>query len=642
MGSTIASFCDGDPVDLGPRFDPPSTSRRKQRGCIYRVVYRSRLIYNASIQEIIKVSNRKNKRRKIGGTLWYDPHTRQIRQVLEGPYHTVNALLKKIAEDKRHLAFEIELEQFPLERYFSRWTGMTFTTDENFALLNIPDGDVPARSYFSTFLEIGEYNRIAEVLFGGTVDQYIGGVLMYDEESKEAELFLEGPCDSLKAQISVLHSISKNITEKHGEPSAPRNTPMTEIQKDMPKSTVVTPASTTPAHSRDYSMQNNSTNIPSQIRGGAEIKTISSSNTTDNKHQFRENRIRQNLRLSIPDDNTQRISVFTPDQACRADYKTISTLSPPRTNKTFTKENILLSSIEAMAEMSIASENADVKNDLYTPKGTRENNVKRVSGPLYESLSSLARSSSNERLFHVSSSNLISTACSNNPGKYKTHLPEWDCDCFVTSTVDATTGILFSVWHFQSRRRKIRGLGVKKVGLSLPMLGTLDTLVSEVQKQVSLQLLTARPLSKNDHKNFLSPPTATQRLRNSAELLDSEKAVTPEMEIPKRLKKVETKSSGYYEDGEAEFTDHYTAEDDEDLANYVAAKKNRNKMFERYRVEWTTHDFQKQFLGFRLEAADPIDKLACNQKFAFVCIPTSNTGRSRTVLILVRTIAIIH
>lgn len=92
-------------------------------------------------------------------------------------------------------------------------------------------------------------------------------------------------------------------------------------------------------------------------------------------------------------------------------------------------------------------------------------------------------------------------------------LNEWDCDCYVSttgtdlmhhatyvdisnvngdrcakkmhlmytlSTVDPESGVLFSVWHFKSERHRIPGLGVKSVGKSLPKLGTLKTLASEV------------------------------------------------------------------------------------------------------------------------------------------------------------------
>mmetsp|Transcript_11210 Transcript_11210/g.18106 ORF Transcript_11210/g.18106 Transcript_11210/m.18106 type:complete len:150 (-) Transcript_11210:1519-1968(-) len=93
---------------LGPRFMPASLTGKEW----FRLTYRSKLqsyVSMESIERIIKISDKNNKAIDVGGALWVDMNTREIRQ--------------KIAQDRRHKHFVIEREEFPLSRFYSKWGG---------------------------------------------------------------------------------------------------------------------------------------------------------------------------------------------------------------------------------------------------------------------------------------------------------------------------------------------------------------------------------------------------------------------------------------------------------------------------------------------------------------------------------------
>ena len=56
----------------------------------------------AVIAEIIANAIRSNPERKISGALFFNPHTSQVMQILEGPAPAVHALYATIREDPRH------------------------------------------------------------------------------------------------------------------------------------------------------------------------------------------------------------------------------------------------------------------------------------------------------------------------------------------------------------------------------------------------------------------------------------------------------------------------------------------------------------------------------------------------------------
>mmetsp|Transcript_11211 Transcript_11211/g.18109 ORF Transcript_11211/g.18109 Transcript_11211/m.18109 type:complete len:145 (-) Transcript_11211:1232-1666(-) len=102
---------------LGPRFMPASLTGKEW----FRLTYRSKLqsyVSMESIERIIKISDKNNKAIDVGGALWVDMNTREIRQ--------------KIAQDRRHKHFVIEREEFPLSRFYSKWGGMALAQSPDF------------------------------------------------------------------------------------------------------------------------------------------------------------------------------------------------------------------------------------------------------------------------------------------------------------------------------------------------------------------------------------------------------------------------------------------------------------------------------------------------------------------------------
>lgn len=74
----------------------------------------------AAIENILKVSRRKNAARRITGMLCYDP--KFFMQCLEGPKKAVNDLFRDIARDNRHARITL-LEYQDIEaRCFSEWS----------------------------------------------------------------------------------------------------------------------------------------------------------------------------------------------------------------------------------------------------------------------------------------------------------------------------------------------------------------------------------------------------------------------------------------------------------------------------------------------------------------------------------------
>eukprot|EP00471_Norrisiella_sphaerica_P011135 CAMPEP_0184502984 /NCGR_PEP_ID=MMETSP0113_2-20130426/51608_1 /TAXON_ID=91329 /ORGANISM="Norrisiella sphaerica, Strain BC52" /LENGTH=109 /DNA_ID=CAMNT_0026892369 /DNA_START=197 /DNA_END=526 /DNA_ORIENTATION=+ len=77
--------------------------------------------------DIIEKAEKKNRRMKIGGALWFDPETNVVHQVLEGEERAVTRLLDVIAQDKRHKAIVMENMEIVHERRFQDWGGMALT-----------------------------------------------------------------------------------------------------------------------------------------------------------------------------------------------------------------------------------------------------------------------------------------------------------------------------------------------------------------------------------------------------------------------------------------------------------------------------------------------------------------------------------
>jgi len=90
---------------------------------LVRLIYVSRMTEAcdmAAIQEILKVSRKRNAACNITGILCYDPTF--FMQCLEGPKDAVNDLYRDIARDKRHSRITLlEYEEIE-ERTFGEWS----------------------------------------------------------------------------------------------------------------------------------------------------------------------------------------------------------------------------------------------------------------------------------------------------------------------------------------------------------------------------------------------------------------------------------------------------------------------------------------------------------------------------------------
>mmetsp|Transcript_11184 Transcript_11184/g.18049 ORF Transcript_11184/g.18049 Transcript_11184/m.18049 type:complete len:207 (-) Transcript_11184:1198-1818(-) len=180
---------------LGPRFMPASLTGKEW----FRLTYRSKLqsyVSMESIERIIKISDKNNKAIDVGGALWVDMNTREIRQ--------------KIAQDRRHKHFVIEREEFPLSRFYSKWGGkqIHYLPFEirialcciGMALAQSPDFQQNIENKIQQSLVRSHYgfvvtdervsDEIANLMMSKNVNLNIGGIFIY--RKKDCELIMEG------------------------------------------------------------------------------------------------------------------------------------------------------------------------------------------------------------------------------------------------------------------------------------------------------------------------------------------------------------------------------------------------------------------------------------------------------------------
>jgi len=199
--------CCASDHQLGPRFRPRNLTGKE----FYRVTYRSKLKPSVDIGEIIEAANLKNKRIDVGGALWCHRKTKAIRQVLEGEYRVVDCLLKAISRDKRHVNMVIEREEFPLTRFYGMWGGMVLADSPAFdeAIAQAAKDNL-CRSR-CTFRIKGKDKKeslaIAKKFLEEAREQYvergIGGAILFNHNTMEFEMILEGERASTQAIIST-------------------------------------------------------------------------------------------------------------------------------------------------------------------------------------------------------------------------------------------------------------------------------------------------------------------------------------------------------------------------------------------------------------------------------------------------------
>mmetsp|Transcript_11195 Transcript_11195/g.18074 ORF Transcript_11195/g.18074 Transcript_11195/m.18074 type:complete len:448 (-) Transcript_11195:340-1683(-) len=190
---------------LGPRFMPASLTGKEW----FRLTYRSKLqsyVSMESIERIIKISDKNNKAIDVGGALWVDMNTREIRQILEGRYLAVNSLVNKIAQDRRHKHFVIEREEFPLSRFYSKWGGMALAQSPDFQqnIENKIQQSLVRSHYGFVVTDERVSDEIANLMMSKNVNLNIGGIFIY--RKKDCELIMEGDKKSVEA-------ISRKINE---------------------------------------------------------------------------------------------------------------------------------------------------------------------------------------------------------------------------------------------------------------------------------------------------------------------------------------------------------------------------------------------------------------------------------------------
>mmetsp|Transcript_11196 Transcript_11196/g.18075 ORF Transcript_11196/g.18075 Transcript_11196/m.18075 type:complete len:203 (-) Transcript_11196:1183-1791(-) len=176
---------------LGPRFMPASLTGKEW----FRLTYRSKLqsyVSMESIERIIKISDKNNKAIDVGGALWVDMNTREIRQILEGRYLAVNSLVNKIAQDRRHKHFVIEREEFPLSRFYSKWGGMALAQSPDFQqnIENKIQQSLVRSHYGFVVTDERVSDEIANLMMSKNVNLNIGGIFIY--RKKDCELIMEG------------------------------------------------------------------------------------------------------------------------------------------------------------------------------------------------------------------------------------------------------------------------------------------------------------------------------------------------------------------------------------------------------------------------------------------------------------------
>mmetsp|Transcript_18615 Transcript_18615/g.22746 ORF Transcript_18615/g.22746 Transcript_18615/m.22746 type:complete len:143 (+) Transcript_18615:1197-1625(+) len=96
---------------------------------------------NIVIDQILNFAQNFNKRNLIGGMLYYNVHTREVYQFLEGPKNQVEKLYSNIMRDTRH-QHVVALLQIPIkERVFKSW-GMVWASEEDSKGIfdNLPEG----------------------------------------------------------------------------------------------------------------------------------------------------------------------------------------------------------------------------------------------------------------------------------------------------------------------------------------------------------------------------------------------------------------------------------------------------------------------------------------------------------------------
>mmetsp|Transcript_26442 Transcript_26442/g.42712 ORF Transcript_26442/g.42712 Transcript_26442/m.42712 type:complete len:248 (+) Transcript_26442:130-873(+) len=177
---------------VGPRFMPGYLTGKEW----FRLTYRSKLrryVHMEAIEKIISSSNSFNKSIDVGGALWVNWKTREIRQ--------------KIAQDTRHGNFIIEREEFPLSRFYSKWGGMVLAKSPDFQNeIKSSTPDNISRIHFRFCVENGEVaHKIGKEMMSKNVEANVGGVFIH--RNKECELVLEG-------YEASLHSISHKINEQ--------------------------------------------------------------------------------------------------------------------------------------------------------------------------------------------------------------------------------------------------------------------------------------------------------------------------------------------------------------------------------------------------------------------------------------------
>jgi len=112
----------------------------------------SRLLDEAELNEILRVSRVNNRRDGISGMLLYKDGN--IMQVLEGPEEKVAALVDKLQQDPRHYGLQVLLEDRIKQRQFDKWAMAFHQVDfsakaDSEGLSNFLDDEVAAAAFRS-------------------------------------------------------------------------------------------------------------------------------------------------------------------------------------------------------------------------------------------------------------------------------------------------------------------------------------------------------------------------------------------------------------------------------------------------------------------------------------------------------------
>mmetsp|Transcript_6304 Transcript_6304/g.9693 ORF Transcript_6304/g.9693 Transcript_6304/m.9693 type:complete len:486 (-) Transcript_6304:214-1671(-) len=193
---------------FGDRIRPVSLTGKE----CYRLQYRSVIEPGVDVEDIIAKANVKNKRLNIGGAFWVEKKSRRARQVLEGEYAAVSALLRLIAKDKRHKQFKIEREEFPLSRFYGSWGGMVFADSPDFdAAIEKEERKTLTRARITFQVKASglEFDNITKKFCKECLEVYgrwkVGGILFFFEDSQEFNVILEGSANAVQGIISSLN-----------------------------------------------------------------------------------------------------------------------------------------------------------------------------------------------------------------------------------------------------------------------------------------------------------------------------------------------------------------------------------------------------------------------------------------------------